>query len=452
MDNSINFSANELPHSLEAEQSIIGAILADPAVMPIVIEKVKADYFYNENLRSIYNIIFRMFTSGVPIDIVTVLNEAEKLDIFENSIEGRRYFAEIAKVLPTTSNVESYCEIVVNKYFIRSLGYAAKAILEEIQNGEQNAHLLLDSAEQKIYDIRQGRNISGLVPLSDAVLEAYDRLGKITGEDKEKYIGAKTGFKLLDIITSGLNKSDLIIIAARPGMGKTAFAMNIAKNVAKSAEKDVVIFNLEMSKEQLATRMLSTEAKIESNSLRSGRINRLDDSWTRLAIAAGFLSTLSIFIDDNSSGITVQQIKAKLRRVKNLGLVIIDYLQLMGSASNSDNRVLVIGEITRQLKIMAKELNVPVILLSQLSRAVESRNEKRPMLSDLRESGSIEQDADIVLFLYRDAYYNKASQQQNISECIVAKNRHGETGTVQLIWNGQYTLFSDPETEAPPQV
>lgn len=452
MDNSINFSASELPHSLEAEQSIIGAILANPAIMPIVIEKIKSDYFYNENLRNIYNIIFRMFTSGVPIDIVTVLNEAEKLNIFENSIEGRKYFLEIASVLPTASNVESYCEIVANKYFIRSLSDAAKAILEEIQNGEQNAHLLLDSAEQKIYDIRQGRNISGLVPLSDAVLEAYDRLGKITGEDKEKYIGAKTGFKLLDIITSGLNKSDLIIIAARPGMGKTAFAMNIAKNVAKATEKDVVIFNLEMSKEQLATRMLSTEARIESNSLRSGRINRLDDSWTRLALAAGYLSTLSIFIDDNSSGITVQQIKAKLRRVKNLGLVIIDYLQLMGSSSHSDNRVLVIGEITRQLKIMAKELNVPVILLSQLSRAVESRNEKRPMLSDLRESGSIEQDADIVLFLYRDAYYNKNSQQQNISECIVAKNRHGETGTVNLIWNGQYTLFSDPETETPPQV
>ncbi|MDE5853754.1 MAG: replicative DNA helicase [Ruminococcus sp.] len=453
MDNSINFSASELPHNLEAEQSIIGAILADPAVvMPIVIEKIKSDYFYNENLRNIYNIIFRMFTSGVPIDIVTVLNEAEKLNIFENSIEGRKYFIEIANVLPTASNVESYCEIVANKYFIRSLGDAAKAILEEIQNGEQNAHLLLDSAEQKIYDIRQGRNISGLVPLSDAVLEAYDRLGKITGEDKEKYIGAKTGFKLLDILTSGLNKSDLIIIAARPGMGKTSFAMNIAKNVSKSTEKDVVIFNLEMSKEQLATRMLSTEARIESASLRSGRINRLDDSWTRLALAAGYLSTLSIFIDDNSSGITVQQIKAKLRRVKNLGLVIIDYLQLMGSSSHSDNRVLVIGEITRQLKIMAKELNVPVILLSQLSRAVESRNEKRPMLSDLRESGSIEQDADIVLFLYREAYYNKESQQQNISECIVAKNRHGETGTVNLIWNGQYTLFSDPETETPPQV
>ncbi len=232
-------------------------------------------------------------------------------------------------------------------------------------------------------------------------------------------------------------------------MGKTSFAMNIAKNVAKSGEKDVVIFNLEMSKEQLATRMLSTEARVESGSLRNGRIQT--DQWTRLATAAGYLSILPMFIDDTAS-MTVQQMKAKLRRVKNLGLIIIDYLQLMASSSHSDNRVTVITEITRQLKVMAKELNVPVILLSQLSRAVESRNDKRPMLSDLRESGSIEQDADIVLFLYRDAYYNKESQQQNISECIIAKNRHGETGTVNLIWNGQYTLFSNPEHDTPPDV
>ena len=444
-----NLSAQELPYSLETEQSVIGAILSDPTVMPTVMDKIKPDYFYNENLRKIYDIILRMFASGSPIDVITVLNESEKLHIFENSAEGRRFFLEIANTLPSAEHVKSYCNIISNKYFIRSLGYAARAILDEIQSGEQNAQLLLDSAEQKIYDIRQGRNISGLVSLADAVLEAYDRLGKISGEDREKYIGAKTGFTQLDNITSGLNKSDLIIIAARPGMGKTSFAMNIAKNVAKSGEKDVVIFNLEMSKEQLATRMLSTEARVASKSLRNGRIPT--DQWTRLATAAGYLSILPMFIDDTAS-MTVQQIKSKLRRVKNLGLIIIDYLQLMDSNSHSDNRVTVISEITRQLKIMAKELNVPVILLSQLSRAVESRNDKRPMLSDLRESGSIEQDADIVLFLYRDAYYNKDNQQQNVSECIIAKNRHGETGTVNLIWNGQYTLFSNPEHDTPPDV
>lgn len=224
--------------------------------------------------------------------------------------------------------------------------------------------------------------------------------------------------------------------------------MNIAKNVAKSSEKEVAVFNLEMSKEQLATRLLSTEARVESNTLRNGRIST--DQWTTLATSAGYLGTLPMLIDDTAS-LTVQQMKAKLRRVKNLGLVVIDYLQLMGTTSKSDNRVIVISEITRQLKIMAKELNVPVILLSQLSRAVEGRTDKRPILSDLRESGSIEQDADIVLFLYRDAYYNKESEQQNISECIVAKNRHGERGTVKLIWNGQFTLFSNPENDIPPE-
>lgn len=439
------FSISEFPHSIEAEQSVIGAALSDQAVLPLIIEKVKPDYFFNENHRAIFGIIFRMFTSGAPIDIVTLLNEAMKLHIFENAAEGRRYLADIANTLPTTSNIESYCKIVEDKYYIRSLAYAARDILESVQSGEQDAQLLLDSAEQKIYDIRQGRNVSGLSSLADAVLEAYDRLGKLTGEDKDLYVGARTGFTLLDSITSGLNKSDLIIIAARPGMGKTSFAMNIARNVAKTSNKDVVTFNLEMSKEQLATRLLSTEARVESSALRNGRIRT--EEWVTLATSAAYLSTLPMLIDDTAS-MTVQQMKAKLRRVKNLGLVIIDYLQLMGSTSHSDNRVTVISEITRQLKVMAKELDVPVILLSQLSRAVEGRNDKRPMLSDLRESGSIEQDADIVLFLYRDAYYNKESQRKNISECIVAKNRHGETGTVELIWNGQFTLFTNPEYSA----
>ena len=447
-DNNYQLSSREMPHSIEAEQSVIGAVLADPSVLPLVVEKIKPEYFYSDQHKAIYSIILRMFTGGSPVDIITVLNEAEKLHIFENSLEGKRYLAEIGNTLPSTSNIESYCKIVADKYFIRSLGYAARTILEDIQSGEHDSQLLLDAAEQKIYDIRQGRDVKGLIPISEAITEAYDRLGKISGPDKEKYVGARTGFTLLDSITSGLNKSDLIIIAARPGMGKTSFAMNIATNVARRAEKDVVTFNLEMSKEQLATRILSTEALVDSNSLRNGRIS--GDDWVRLATSAGYLSTLPLYIDDTAS-MTVQQMKAKLRRVKNLGLVIIDYLQLMESTSRSDNRVVVISEITRQLKVMAKELNVPVILLSQLSRGVESRTDKRPLLSDLRESGSIEQDADIVLFLYRDAYYNKESPRQNISECNVAKNRHGETGTVELIWDGQYTRFSNPEYNAPPE-
>lgn len=447
-ENDILLSARELPHSIEAEQSVLGAIISDPQVLSEVIELIKPEYFYNDQHKALYSIMLQMNSMSLPVDIVTVLNEAEKQHIFESPAEGRRYLAEIGNLLPSTANIESYCKIVADKYFLRSLSYAARSILEEVQSGEQNAQLLLDAAEQKIYDIRQGRDVRGLVPLSEAISEAYDRLGKISGPDKEKYVGARTGFTLLDSITSGLNKSDLIIIAARPGMGKTSFAMNIATNVARRAEKEVVTFNLEMSKEQIATRILSTEALVESNTLRNGRIS--GDDWVKLATSAGYLSTLPLYIDDTAS-MTVQKMKAKLRRTKNLGLVIIDYLQLMESTSKSDNRVTVISEITRQLKVMAKELNVPVILLSQLSRAVESRTDKRPMLSDLRESGSIEQDADIVLFLYRDAYYNKESQRQNISECIVAKNRHGETGTVELIWDGQYTRFSNPDYNAPPE-
>ncbi len=448
-ENNFAVSARELPHSIEAEQSVIGAVIADPSILPEVVNLIKPEYFYSENHKAIFSIIVRMFSTGTPVDIVTVLDEAEKLHIFETQVEGRRYLAEIGNTLPSTSNIESYCRIVSDKYFIRSLGYTARAILDDIQSGEHDAQLLLDSAEQKIYDIRQGKDVRGLTPISEAIAEAYDRLGKISGPDKEKYIGARTGFTLLDSITSGLNKSDLIIIAARPGMGKTSFAMNIAVNVARRSDKEVVTFNLEMSKEQLATRILSTEALVDSNTLRNGRIS--GDDWVKLATSAGYLSTLPLFIDDTAS-MTVQQMKAKLRRTKNLGLVIIDYLQLMESATTrSDNRVLVISEITRQLKVMAKELNVPVILLSQLSRAVESRTDKRPMLSDLRESGSIEQDADIVLFLYREAYYNKESQRQNISECIVAKNRHGETGSVELIWDGQYTRFSNPDYNTPPE-
>ena len=447
-ENDILLSARELPHSIEAEQSVLGAIISDPQVLSDVIELIKPEYFYNDQHKALYSIMLQMNSMSLPVDIVTVLNEAEKQHIFDSPAEGRRYLAEVGNMLPSTANIESYCKIVADKYFLRSLSYVARSILEEVQSGEQNAQLLLDVAEQKIYDIRQGRDVRGLVPLSEAISEAYDRLGKISGPDKEKYVGARTGFTLLDSITSGLNKSDLIIIAARPGMGKTSFAMNIATNVARRAEKEVVTFNLEMSKEQIATRILSTEALVESNTLRNGRIS--GDDWVKLATSAGYLSTLPLYIDDTAS-MTVQKMKAKLRRTKNLGLVIIDYLQLMESTSRSDNRVTVISEITRQLKVMAKELNVPVILLSQLSRAVESRTDKRPMLSDLRESGSIEQDADIVLFLYRDAYYNKESQRQNISECIVAKNRHGETGTVELIWDGQFTRFSNPDYNAPPE-
>ncbi len=432
----------EMPHSIEAEQTILGSILIQPDVLAVVLEHLKPESFYNDQHRQLFSIIIRMFSDGSKADIITVLNEALSAGIFETAAEGKNYLASIMQSVPSVSNIEDYCTIVAEKYYARSLASVAQQILGEIADGSYDAKTLLDAAEQKIYDIRQGRDVKGLTPINEVVYESYDRLSKITGPDKEKYLGAKTGFTLLDAITTGLNRSDLILLAARPGMGKTSFALNIASNVARHTEKDVAVFSLEMSKEQLATRLLSTEALVDSNKLRSGKLQQSD--WVRLASSADVLCHLTMYIDDTAA-ITVQQMKAKLRRIKNLGLVVIDYLQLMTSTLKTDNRVTIISEITRQLKIMAKELDVPIILLSQLSRGPEQRPDKRPMLSDLRESGSIEQDADIVMFLYRDAYYNKESTQPNISECIVAKNRHGETGTVEMVWDGQFTRFANKE-------
>ena len=441
-----DFSDKELPYSLEAEQTILGAILIEQSVISVVLEKIRPESFFNEQHRQLFNIMLRMFTSGIRADVITVLNEAVKEKIFESAQEGRNYLAALVNMVPSVDNIDSYCTIVAEKYYVRSLALVARELLHEISMGQSSAQVLLDSAEQKIFDIRQGKDVKGLTPISDVVFESWDRLQKISGPDKEKYLGAKTGYTLLDTITTGLNKSDLIILAARPGMGKTSFALNIATNVARHSNKEVAVFSLEMSKEQLATRMLSTEALVDSNKLRSGFLS--DDDWVRLASSADVLCNMPIFLDD-TAGTTVQQIKAKLRRVKSLGLVVIDYLQLLGSTIKSENQVLRISEITRNLKIMAKEMDVPVILLSQLNRGVESRPDKRPLLSDLRESGSIEQDADIVMFLYRDAYYNKESTEPNVSECIVAKNRHGDTGTVKLIWDGQFTRFSNADFNPP---
>lgn len=441
-ENFSNLSAFELPHSIEAEQSVLGSILIDSSVLSTVLEKLKPESFYNEQHRELFSIMIRMFSDGSKSDIITVLNEALALKIFDSSNEGRHYLMSLMSMVPSVSNVEDYCNIISEKYYARSLAIASQQIISDIAAGSYDAKTLLDSAEQRIYDIRQGKDVQGLTPLNDVVYNAYDRLSKITGPDKEKYLGAKTGFADLDTVTTGLNRSDLILLAARPGMGKTSFALNIASNVARKSGKDVAVFSLEMSKEQLATRLLSTEALVDSNKLRSGRLQQGD--WIRLASSADVLCQLTMFIDDTAA-ITVQQMKAKLRRMKNLGLVVIDYLQLMTTTLKTDNRVAIISEITRQLKIMAKELDVPIILLSQLSRGPESRTDKRPMLSDLRESGSIEQDADIVMFLYRDAYYNKESTQPNVSECIVAKNRHGETGTIEMVWDGQFTRFSSKE-------
>lgn len=444
MDFDIN--STELPYNLEAEQTVLGALLLDPEAINLAMDYIKPDSFYVTKHRDLFSIMIRQFTLGVRTDIITVIDEAVRDGIFESSSAAKEYLAALMESVPTTKNIESYCKIVEEKFYTRSLITSAKEIIEAATAGQENAQQLLDFAEQKIYDIRQGKASDGLTKIDEVVLEAYDDLGRKSGPDKEKYIGAKSGFSDLDRVITGLNKSDLIIVAARPAMGKSAFSLNLATNFARrSKDMETVIFSLEMSKEQNVTRMLSSESFVELDYLMKGNIS--GDQWTKLAQGAESLSGMNIYLDD-TAGITVPQMKAKLRRMKNLGLVIIDYLQLMNAGRRIDNRVNEISEITRQLKLMAKELNVPVITLSQLSRAVESRTDKRPMLSDLRESGSIEQDADIVMFLYRDAYYNKDAPDPALAECIVAKNRHGETGTVNLRFSGQYQLFSGISKQA----
>ena len=444
--------AGSLPHSIEAEQSVLGSILIQPEALATALEYISAEAFYHEQHRELFKLMTLMYSGADAdkMDIVVILNEAVRRGIFENSAEGKRYLTALAESVPSAGNIDSYCKILAEKYCARSLAAVAKDILKEIENGADTAQNLLDSAEQRIYDIRQGRDVRGLVPINDVIVDTYRHLGDISGPDREKYLGAKTGYPELDSVTGGMTNSDLVILAARPGMGKTSFALNLATNVSRRSGRTVAIYSLEMSMEQLVSRMLSTEALVDSHKLRTGRLDPKE--WGRIASSADTLSGMNIYLSE-ATGITVSKMKAQLRRVKNLGMVVIDYLQLMDAPLKSENRVLVISDITRNLKLMAKELNVPVLLLSQLNRGVESRPDKRPMMSDLRESGSIEQDADIIMFLYNDYYYfREKSEAPNITECIVAKNRHGETATIKLVWDAQYTRFSSPErSEAPPE-
>jgi len=431
-----------LPFSMEAEQSVLGAILADSSRLSTVMEYIRPEGFYDKRHQGIFSVMLRLFGSGQPIDFVTVLDGVISEEIFSSEEDAKVYLARLVEVVPTVSNVEAYARIIQEKHYLRSLIGTAQQIIENARDPQNEAKSLLDLAEQQIFEIRQGRESRGLQRIDEIIINTYDRLQKLSSSDREQYLGLPTGFTMLDQITTGLNKTDLVFVAARPGMGKTAFALNVATHVAKKGKK-VAIFNLEMSKEQLAARILSGEARIPGNALRTGDLSA--DDWNRLAEAAGYLSKAEIYIDD-ATGISPGEIKARLRRMRDVDLVIIDYLQLMTSGRRIDNRVQEVSEMTRSLKVMAKELQVPVMTLSQLSRGPESRRDNhRPMLSDLRESGSIEQDADAVWFLYRDAYYNKDSDEQNIAECIVAKNRHGETDTVKLAWDGAYTRFGNLE-------
>ncbi len=442
-----------LPYNLDAEQSVLGAVLMDGEAMADIGTLLQPEHFHISLHKDIYAVMLQMFLSGERIDIVTVLDKVMRQGIFETAEQAKEYLAKLINSVPSISSVDKYANIVAEKYMTRSLIFAAKDIMDTANTGGEDANTLVDYAEQRIYDIRSGSEIKGLTHISGIVLERINALNELSRSAQENggpvMTGLSTLYTELDKRIHGLNKSDLIILAARPGMGKTSFAMNIATNVGKKYnDKAIAVFSLEMSKEQIVGRMISSEASLSSDQMRTGKISQ--EKWKDVGRAADILSRLNVYIDD-TAGISVAGIKSKLRRVKNLGLVVIDYLQLMTSTKNyGGNRVVEISDITRNLKIMAKELNVPVICLSQLARGPEQRPDKRPMLSDLRESGSIEQDADIVMFLYRNAYYDKTDPNVNACECIVAKNRHGEPGTVPLGWDGEFTRFTNAAL-APPQ-
>ena len=441
----------QLPHSIDAEQAVLGAMLIDPRCVPEVIDKLRPDDFYLRQNREIYETIYTMFNYSLTIDPVTVLEQLRQNGYYDENL-SRGYLLQLMDTTPTAANVGDYIDILKDKTLLRRVAETAGELTELIQRGTDTGQDVLEAAEQRIYAIRQGRADRGLTPISQVLLNVMERLDELAASSSE-ISGLSTGLRGLDRAISGLNKSDLILLAARPGMGKTSMALNILLEAGKRSGKQAAFFSLEMSQEQLAMRLISGECFVDNKKLVTGKLS--EEDWEKVAVAVDSLNRAKILIDDDSS-VTVADISARCRRVENLGLVIIDYLQLMQSSggktsTRGENRQQIVSDISRSLKIMAKELNVPVLCLSQLSRANESRQDKRPMLSDLRESGAIEQDADIVLFLYREGYYNKDTENPNLAECIIAKNRHGETRTVELQWLPDFTTFSDVEwkREAP---
>ena len=429
-----------MPHSPQAEQAVLGSMLIDADCVKDVMDKLQAQDFYLRTNREIFETIYHMFVYSQPIDGVTVAGELEKNGLYNDNT--RSYLLQLMEVTPTSANVMEYVRIVQDKSLMRQVAQAAGSITAMVQEGGGAAGDMLEAAEQQIYAIRRGRSAQGMVTVGMVLGDVMSQLAELSANRGRTVPGLSTGLSAVDAKINGMNKSDLLLLAARPGMGKTSMALNVALSAARESGKTVAIFSLEMSKEQLVTRLIASEGLVENQRLITGNLRESD--WQRIAEAASALSRMDIRIDDNPL-LTVADMNAKCRRLENLGLVVIDYLQLMTSAGKGgggESRQQVVSDMSRMLKIMAKELNVPVICLSQLSRANEKRDDKRPMLSDLRESGAIEQDADIVLFLYRDDYYHEDTEKHNIAECIVAKNRHGETGKVELRWMPEYTQFS----------
>ena len=431
-----------LPYSTEAEQAVLGAILVDSSVQDDVFGILRPEQFYSQQNADIYREMLVLQNSGKPIDYVTVLESVLSAGIFNSDDDAKLYLYSVTQTVPSVSNVTAYAKIVADKYLQRTLINSCRDIIEAGSDSQIPANELLDLAEQKIYDIRSGRSSNEMKTIEDVSFQVLNDLEKLTGDDRDKYLGIQTGFTYLDKVITGLNKSDLIILAARPSVGKTSFALNVATNIARSnPEIGIGIFSLEMTNEQLAQRIISSLAGVKSQKFRTGDFT--DDEMERITDAAAEISGTGIYLDDTSS-ISVQELQAKARRIKNLGLIIVDYLQLMSSNRRNENRVNEISEITRSFKVLAKELNVPVILLSQLSRSNE-KDKRRPMLSDLRDSGSIEQDADIVMFLHRESSNSDENDVPRALQDIllmVAKNRHGEVTNMHLNFEGEITRFT----------
>jgi len=434
-----------IPYSSPAEQAVIGAMLIDPDCVSRVVERLRADDFYVEANRQIFETIFAMFSYSMAIDPITLLNQMRVRGVFRED-SSQEYVMELFRVTPTSANVMEYASIIRDQALLRRIAQTADEISAMVYEGDGGADAILEAAERKIYALRQGRSSGGLTPISAILAGAYERLNELAESD-DTIPGLSTGLIDLDTSILGLGRGDLVLIASRPGMGKTSMAMNIAVSVAKTSKKAVAIFSLEMSREQLAMRLLSGESFVDNKKLLTGRLSQSE--WRRVGAACDSLSETQLLIDDNPS-LSVADMNAQCRRVRDLGLVVVDYLQLMQSAGgnkgySNENRQQVVSDMSRMLKIMAKELDVPVLCLSQLSRANESRSEKRPVLSDLRESGAIEQDADVVIGLFREGYYDRECENPSMAEAIILKNRHGETGTVELLWMPEYTTYVNAE-------
>ncbi|MCI6813036.1 MAG: replicative DNA helicase [Lachnospiraceae bacterium] len=434
-----------LPHSIEAEQSVIGSMMLDREAIVVASEMILGDDFYHKQYGIVFDTIVELHEEGRPVDVVTLQDRLKEKDV-PGEVSSLEFIRDILTEVPTSANIKSYARIVAEKSTLRKMIRLNEDIANQCYGGKESIEVILEEAEKRIFELVQNRNSGEFVPIRQVVMNALEKI-EAASKNSGRVTGIATGFLDLDYKTSGMQPADLVLIAARPSMGKTAFVLNIAQYVAFRLKEAVAIFSLEMSKEQLVNRMFSLESNVDAQNLRNGTLN--DEEWEKLIESAGVIGKSKLIIDD-TAGISISELRSKCRKFKlehDIKMIIIDYLQLMSGSGRSESRQQEISEISRSLKKLARELNVPVLALSQLSRAVEQRPDHRPMMSDLRESGAIEQDADVVMFIYRDDYYNKDSEKKGISEIIIGKQRNGPIGTVELVWLPEYTKFANKERD-----